>query len=287
MNVLIEELRFAFRSLRKAPVLSIVAVLTLGLGIGMNALMFSLVYGGLYRGLPFPEEERIVRVNWFDPSSPNDWLNLALRDYVDINEQQSTIRDLAGLNTGTINLSGVDHPVRYEGVFMTPNGFESLQVQPILGRSFREEEGLPGAPLSIILGHHVWENTFASDPSVLGQIVRVNGEEATVVGVMPEGFRFPDVQDVWVPLRVDPYEFAPGEGENVMVYGRLAAGVSVEQAATEFTGLAERFAPIRPETDQKLTARVRKYSEVTGDMKMVFLTLLVSFVPTTTFHAFG
>ena len=135
MAVIIEELRFAFRSLRKAPVLSIVAVLTLGLGIGMNALMFSLVYGGLYRGLPFPEEERIVRVNWLDPSSPNDWLNLALRDYVDINEQQSTIQDLAGLYTGTINLSGVDHPVRYEGVFMTPNGPDGDQTAGTVGGS--------------------------------------------------------------------------------------------------------------------------------------------------------
>jgi putative ABC transport system permease protein len=276
MSAFLQELRIAFRSLKRAPVLSIVVVLTLGLGIGMNALMFSLVYGGLYRGLPFPEEERIVRVNWLDASAPSDWLSLALRDYVDIDEQQTTIHDLAGMYTGTVNLSGVNRPVRYEGVFMTPNGFESLQVQPILGRTFTDEEGLPGAPLSIILGHHVWESTFASDPGVLGQSVRVNGEEATVVGVMPDGFRFPDVQDVWVPYRVDPYEFSPGEGPALMVYGRLAPGVSVEQAATEFTGLAERFAPVRAETDQKLTARIRKYSETPTDMKLVFLTLLAT-----------
>ena len=144
MATVFEELRFAFRSLRKSPVLSVVAVLTLGLGIGMNALMFSLVYGALFRGLPFPDEDRIVRVTWIEPSSPNAWINLAIRDYADIKAQQSTVEDLAGIYTGTINLAGLDRAVRFEGGFVTANGFESLQVQPVLGRAFREEEGQPG-----------------------------------------------------------------------------------------------------------------------------------------------
>ena len=278
MFVLFQEFRFALRSLKKAPVLSIVAVLTLGLGIGMNALMFSLVYGALFRGLPFPEEENIVRVVWSDPSSPNDWLNLTVRDFADMDAQQNSIGDLAGIYTGTINVSGIDRPVRFEGGFITANGFDALQVQPVLGRTFFAEEGLPGAPLSIILGHHVWENAFGMDPGVLGRALRVNGEEATVVGVMPEGFKFPDVQDVWVPFRVNPLEFEPGEGQNLQVYGRLNAGVGMELAATEFTGIAQRYARIRPETDQQLTIQVRKFSEPPTDMKLVFLTLLATVI---------
>lgn len=164
MTAVLEELRFALRSLRKAPVLSVVAVITLGLGIGMNALMFSLVYGALYRGLPFPEEEKIVRVIWSDPSAPNDWLNLSVRDYADIDAQQNSIADLAGIYTGTVNLSGMDRPVRYNGGFITANGFDALRVQPVLGRTFLPEEGLPGAPLSIILGQSVWESRFNRDP---------------------------------------------------------------------------------------------------------------------------
>ena len=128
MSTILEELRFAVRSLKKSPILSAVAVLTLGLGIGMNALMFSLVYGALYRGLPFPEEDRIVRVSWIDPSAPNAWMNISVRDYADLNAQQTTIKDMAGLYNGTVNLSGIDRPIRYDGVFMTPNGFESLGV---------------------------------------------------------------------------------------------------------------------------------------------------------------
>jgi len=278
MSAVLEELRFAFRSLRKSPILSVVAVLTLGLGIGMNALMFSLVYGAIFRGLPFPDEERIVRVAWIEPTSPNAWMGLAVRDYTDIMAQQSTVQNLAGIYTGTINLAGMDRPVRFEGGFVTTNGFESLQVQPVLGRSFREEEGQPGAPLSIILGHHVWENNFGMDPGVLGRVLRVNGEQATVVGVMPEGFKFPDVQDVWVPIRVNPLELERGEGHSLQVYGRLAPGVTLDQAATEFAGLAERFAKVHPESNQELTIRMEKFSEPPTDMKLVFLTLLATVI---------
>jgi putative ABC transport system permease protein len=278
MSAVVEELRFALRSLRKAPVLSIVAILTLGLGIGMNALMFSLVYGVLFRGLPFPEEEKIVRVIWSDPSAPNDWLNLTIRDYADIDAQQSSVGDLAGIYTGTVNLSGIDRPVRFNGGFITANGFDALQVQPVLGRTFLAEEGLPGAPLSVIIGNNVWEGTFNSDPGVLGRTLRVNGEEATVVGVLPEGFGFPDTQDIWVPIRENPLEFEPGGGQSLQVYGRLNAGVTLEMAATEFSGIAQRYARVRAETDQELSIQVRKFSETPTDMKMVFLTLLATVI---------
>lgn len=278
MPGILEELRFALRSLRKSPVLCLVAVLTLGLGIGMNALMFSLVYGALFRGLPFPEEDRIVRVSWVDPSAPNSWMSPWVRDFADVSAEQKTIQDLAGLYTGTINVSGIDRPVRYEGVFMTPNGFDALGVQPILGRSFTEAEGMPGAPLAIIVGYHVWESSFRSDPGVLGRTIRVNGEEATVVGVMPEGFRFPDVQDVWVPFRVNPLEFERGEGNTLMTYGRLMPGVTRKEAATEFAGLSERLDLFRGVGDQPLRVRIEKFSEPPTDMKLVFLTLLATVI---------
>ena len=278
MPAMLDEVRFALRSLRKSPVLSLVAVLTLGLGIGMNALMFSLVYGALFRGLPFPEEERIVRVTWVNPSAPNDWMSPSVRDFADIAGEQKSIQALAGLYNGTMNVSGIDRPVRYDGVFMTPNGFDALGVQPILGRSFTEEEGRPGAPLAIVLGYHVWESAFRSDPGVLGRIIRVNGEEATVVGVMPKGFRFPDTQDVWVPFRVNPLEFARGEGHAVMAYGRLKPGVSKAEASAEIAGLSDRLDLFRSVTDEELSVRVEKFSEPPTDMKLVFLTLLATVI---------
>jgi putative ABC transport system permease protein len=276
MYAFVEETRFALRSLWKSPVLSVVAVLTLGLGIGMNALMFSFVYGALYRGLPFPEEEKILRVAWIQPSDPDAWRSLSLHDLEDLRAQQSSLTDLGGLYNGTVNLSGGERPVRYDGAFMTPNAFDALQVQPVLGRSFRPDEGRPGAPLAIILGYHVWEGDFGKDPDILGSMLRVNGEQATVVGVMPEGFKFPDNQDVWVPYRGSALEIPRGQGSNFQVYGRLAPGVTLEQAVAELNGIARRLHEANPETVTWSAFRVKKFSEPPSDMKLVFQTLLAT-----------
>jgi predicted permease len=278
MSAVIDELRFAFRSLVKVPILSSVAILTLGLGIGMNALMFSLVYGALFRGLPFPEEDRIVRLAWIDPAAPENWRSVSLRDFADLEAQQGTIDDLAGITTGTMNLAGIDRPVRFNGAWVSWNGFQALQAQPVMGRSFTEEEGRPGAPLSVILGHHVWEGTFGGDPDILGRTVRINGEDGTIVGVMPPGFQFPDTEDLWIPLRENPLELARDDGPYVQPYGRLKPGTSMEQAATEFTGLAGRLEPLLTDAGAPMTVTVRKFSDPPRDMKMVFMTLLATVV---------
>ncbi|MCP4902711.1 MAG: FtsX-like permease family protein [bacterium] len=276
MSTIIDELRFAYRGLLKSPVLSGVAVLTLGLGIGMTALMFSLVYGALFRGLPFPDEQNILRIAGIEPSAPDGWMGLSVHDYTDLKEQVKSVEHLAGLYTGTVNVAGLDRPIRYEGAFITANGFESLQALPILGRSFREDEAVPGAPLTIILGYHVWVNDFGRDPAVLGKVLRVNGEQATVVGVMPEGFKFPDVQDVWVPYRVSALELPRGEGLDLMVYGRLAPGVEKEEAAAELAGIAKRIAADHPETNEWSTFHVERFSKPPIAMTLVFMTLLAT-----------
>jgi predicted permease len=240
--------------------------------------MFSLVYGAIFRGLPFHEEERILRISFVQPSAPDAWRGLSIHDYADLKAQQKSLTGLAGIYTGTVNLAGLDRPVRYNGGFMTTNGFEPLQVQPALGRTFREEEGVPGAPLSIILGHHVWEADFNKDPAILGRVLRVNGEQATVVGVMPEGFKFPDTQDIWLPLRINPLELPRGEGTTLEVYGRLAPGIDRDQAAAELAGIAQRLAADYPETNELSSFRVEKFSEPPTSMTLVFLTMLATVI---------
>ena len=276
MSAAFQELRFALRGLIKSPVLSGVAILTLGLGIGMTALMFSLVYGAIFRGLPLPEEARIIRVTWVRPSAPNVWRLLSVHDYAQLKVQQKSLDHLAAVYTGTVNVAGIGRPVRYDGAFMTPNGFTSLHVRPALGRAFHEEEGLPGAPLSIILGHHVWLSDFGGDPHVLGRSLRVNGEPARVVGVMPPAFKFPETQDVWVPYRVNLLELPAGDGPGLDVYGRLAPGVSKEQAAAELAAIAPRLAADHPERKEWSALRVEKFSEPPADMTLVFLVMLAA-----------
>ena len=276
MSASVQELRFALRNLIRFPIISGVAILTLAIGIGMTALMFSLVYGAIFRGLPFPEEKRILRIGWIQPSAPNAWRSLSVYDYAQLKAQQRSLVHLAGLYTGTVNIAGMGRPVRYDGAFITTNGFASLQIQPALGRTFRDEEGVPGAPLSIILGHHVWTNDFGADPGILGRALRVNGEAATVVGVMPPGFKFPDSQDVWVPYRANLMEAPKQGGQGLEVYGRLSRGVSKEQAAAELAAIAPRLVADHPETEGWTAFRVEKFSEPPSDMTLVFLMMLAT-----------
>lgn len=276
MSTAFQELRLAFRGLIRCPLLSGVSILTLGLGIGMTALMFSLVYGAIFRGLPFPEESRILRISWVQPSAPDDWKSLSVYDYAQLKLQQKSLVHLAGLYTGTVNIAGMGRPVRYDGAFITPNGFASLEVHPFLGRAFREEEGIPGAHLSLILGYHVWTNDFGRDPGILNRTLRVNGEQASVIGVMPPGFRFPNHQDVWIPYRVNLLEAPRKGGDSLMVYGRLAPGVSRAQAAAELASIAPRLAAEHPEAENWTAFRVEKFSKPPSDMTLVFLMMLTA-----------
>jgi predicted permease len=144
---------------------------------------------------------------------------------------------------------------------MTANAFGSLGVQPTLGRHFREDEDEPGAPPVIILGYHVWQARFSGDEDVVGRTVVVNGEQATIIGVMPDGFRFPFLQDAWMPLRMDPLELERGTGLTLEVYGRLRDGVSQDQATAELQSIAQRLATAYPETNEGVGVVMKPYAE--------------------------
>ncbi len=139
MAEITNEIRIAFRSLTKQPGLAILSVLALGMGIGFTAIMFSIVHGALYRGLPFPDGDRIHAVLATNPEEGIDQTSISVHDYMDWRDQQSSFEELAAYYTGTINLTATEGPRRYDGAFMTASAFRVLGVQPFLGRSFREK----------------------------------------------------------------------------------------------------------------------------------------------------
>ena len=260
MDELLQTLRFSIRALRRSPGLSAVAILALALGIGLTTTMYSIVHGAL-RDLPFEEADRLLHLERNQPSEGIDSMEVTLHDYVDWREQQSSFEDLAAFYTGTANLAGAEgSPERYDGAFMTANAFGLLRARPALGRTFAPDEVGPEAPATVILGHRVWRDRFRGDPGVLGRSVRINGEPTVVIGVMPEGFRFPVDQDLWLPLRLDPGGVPRGEGTTLEVFGRLAPGVGVEQARTEISAIARRLAEAYPETNEGIGAVVKPYT---------------------------
>jgi predicted permease len=278
MREIVRELRVALRSLAKQPGLAVLAILALGMGIGFTAIMYSIVHGALYRGLPFPDGDRIHTVMGRNPSEGIEQTQISVHDYVDWRDQQTALEELAGVYAGTINVTGTEGPRRYDGAFMTANGFRVVGVQPFLGRAFGEEDDRPGAPLVLLLGYQVWQDDFGSDRGVLGQQVKVNGEMATVIGVMPEGFRFPNSEEAWVPLRPDPLASERGAGHYVTTFGKLRADVTVEQAQTEFSGIAARIAELYPDTNEGLDARVMLYTDMVmdGEGRAIMLSMLAT-----------
>lgn len=286
MTAWLKELRYAARALRNSPGVAGIAVLALALGIGLTATMFSIVEGAILRGLPFEDGDRIMHLERNNLSRDIEGMGVPLHDYLDWREQQRSFESLAAYYEGTVNLSGLERAERYDGAFITADGLELLGVRPALGRLFREDENEPGSAPVILLGHHVWRDRFDADPAVLGRIVRVNGEQATVIGVMPEGFRFPTTQDVWLPLRLDPTRIARGEGTTLEVFGRLREGVSRDGAAAEMQTIARRLAEAHPETNEGVGAVVQPFTEeYIGDeastmlwtmLGAVFLVLLIA-----------
>ena len=261
MTGLARDLRYGIRMLAKNPGLSLAAVLAFALGIGLSTAMFSIVYGVIFRGLPFEEPEQLLHVENNNPSKDQRSLEVFLQDYVEIRQRQKSFEDLGAFYEGTVNLSGDEKPERYEGAFMTANSFGLLRVKPLIGRGIQAGEDSPGAEPVVVLGWGVWQARYNGDPKVVGRKVRVNGQAGTIVGVMPQGFAFPISQEIWVPMRLDPLKTPRGRGQTLEVFGRLRDGVSIEQARAELGGITQVLAKEFPETNEGRGAVVKPYTE--------------------------
>ena len=261
MDSILNDVKYALRGLRNSPTVTVIAVVALSLGIGLTTVMFSIVYGALHRGLPFEGGERIMHLERANLSQDINSMEVTIHDYRHWRERQRSFNHLGAFYSGTVTIRGTERAERYRGAFMTANSFDVLGVQPILGRGFRDEEEQVGAPQVVLLGHQVWQERFGGAPDVLGQVVTINGEAGQVIGVMPEGFEFPLLQEVWVPLRLDHLTLERGTGTTLEVFGDLREGISVDQAMVEFSGITTQIANDFPETNEGITALMKPYTE--------------------------
>ena len=262
MEGLVKDLRLGFRMLLRTRLLSLVAVLTIGLGVGATSFAFNFAYGVLGRDLPVRDADRLMVVQQTEPGQGSQGSPIPIKDYVDFRDQQTSFEMLRGGYSGTVNVGGDEGPPeRFQGGFVTVGFLEMLGVQPVLGRTFRDGDDRPGAPALALLGHDMWRNRFAADPGVVGRTVRVNGEVATVIGVMPEGFGYPVDEDLWVPLRVDAEQLPRRGGQPMAVAGYLRPGVSREAAAAEMAAIAKRIEAAYPDDNRGIGAAVAPYTK--------------------------
>ena len=274
--MILKDVRYALRRLVRDRSLTVMAAAALALGIGANTAVFTVVNAVLIRGLPYDEPRRIVTVVGRDLAS-GEQRGVSLPDFEDYRDAAASFSGLAAFSIyDTANLSDADRlPEQVNGARVTPNTFRLLGQPLLLGRDFLPEEGERGAPRTVILSHRVWQDRYGGDPGVIGRDVRVDDEPAVIVGVMPEGMRFPVDSDLWQPLQPTA---ALNLRDNRLLgtVGRLAPGVRLEAADAEMRAIAARLETAYPDTNEAVGAYVQTFNEwVNGDSgRLLVLTLM-------------
>lgn len=273
---MLSDLRFALRMIAKHRWFSAAVIVTLALGIGVNTTVFTLVNAVLFKPVPVPGGERIVTVSNRTPDAQNRHEGVSLPDFREYRAQNRRFEDLEAAMMGDTILSEQDNPPqRYEMARITSGLFGMLHLPPVLGRGFSPDDEKPGAELVVMISHKVWQNRYAGRRDVIGRRVRVNGAPATIVGVMPPEFQFPNVQDVWLPLVPDE-ELLKRANHALMVFGIMKRGTTVEMADEDLAVIGRRLATAYPDTNKNLMPSVRTFHETfNGDrIRAVFLTML-------------
>jgi len=235
-----QDLRYATRMLKKNPGFTTLAVLSLALGIGGNAAMFSVVNAVLIRPLPYPDSARLVRAANDGYYPPGGLVAL---------QQESRTMDVAGYNPGIdLNLTGQGEALRLEGSSVSANLFKVLGAGVVLGRNFEPGDDQPGRDNLVILSHAVWQDKFRGDPAIVGRVIALGGVDRQVVGVMAPAFAFPDeATEFWIPLHLDPRDPAAFWARGFMpVIARLRAGVALQQAQREIRSLTRHMITLFP-----------------------------------------
>jgi putative ABC transport system permease protein len=273
---LLQDLRFAVRLLVKDRWFTAVAIVALALGIGVNSTVFTFVNAVLIRGLPFDNPDRIMSLGARDARGRNR--GLSYLEFQDWRREIKTFSGIAAFNGSTMNVSDEGRPPeRFQGPYISANAFRLIGERPVVGRDFLPEDDLPGATPVVLLGNGIWKNRYGSDPSVIGRTIKVNEQPVTVIGIMPEGFKFPVTADLWVPLvNLAGVAEQTRETRNLDAFGRLADGVTLAQARAELNGVANRLAHDFPATNKDISPSVMTFNERYngGEIRLVFLSLM-------------
>ena len=273
---LLQDLKFAGRVLAKDRSFTLVVVLALALGIGANTTVFTLVNAVLFRGLPFPDPDRIVVVMCAQPSEGRDRTGVSYPDFRDWLAQAKSFSGLSAYQFSQMNLSDRGGaPERYSAAYMSSNSFALIGATPVVGRDFVAEDEKSGAPLVAIIGYGLWESRYGRDPHIAGRTVRLNERPVTIIGVMPKGFRFPVQQDLWMPLVPTP-ELQKRDARSLNVFARLRPDASLSDARAEMSLIAARLARTYPKEDKGIVTNVKTFNDEFngGQIRTVFLALL-------------
>jgi putative ABC transport system permease protein len=283
MTGVLHDLRYAARQLRKSAGFTAVAVITLALGIGANTAVFSVVDAVMLRPLPYYQPERMIAADSANSRVPVSG-TLSYPDFFDWRSQNHTLEHLVCYHDTSVTLTGLDRPVRVDGQVVSWDFVSALGVSPELGRGFTADEEKAGTRV-VLISHSLWSSQFASDKSILGRQLKLNGELYTVIGVMPQSFRFPVTQpknDIWTTLAVDddpsvarPITAARG-AHFLRAFGRMRPSVTVQQVDEDLKIIADRLSKQYPDSNtDRDSARVETaLAALIGDTRPALLLVL-------------
>jgi putative ABC transport system permease protein len=267
MQTLWQDLRYGARMLAKNPGFTLVAILTLAVGIGANTAMFSYVNAWLIKPLPYPQADRLFIFESHDKK--RGWTSESITStasFLDFQKQNTSFEQTVGWTGWNFNLTGDGNPALIEGGRVSWNYFDVLGAKPLLGRTFTQDEDGPGAPHVAILSEGLWQSRYAGDPKIIGRNIKIEGEAYTVVGVMPATFQLPlmGIANLWTPLALTEKDRADRGGSWFSAFGRLKPGVTEDQAAAECAAIFGRLESQFPQTNTNLTLLVTSMADIIG-----------------------
>jgi putative ABC transport system permease protein len=283
MEKLLQDIRYGFRMMLKSPSFSIIATIALALGIGANTAIFSVVNAVLLRPLPFPESERLMNIWETNSQRGLERGSASYPNAADWREQSKSFEHVSTYRDTDFVLTGRGEPIRLQGAVTNANIFSLLRVTPELGRGFLPHEDNPNeAGRVVLISRAIFENRFNSDPGILNQSITLDGNDYTVIGVMPRAFQFPiqnETTDVWTTIALDSTGSEPATQQRgahfLQVIGRLKSGTTQEQAQSELNAIAGRLEQQYPDTNLRRGIKVEPTLEaLVGDIRPALLVLL-------------
>ena len=271
------DVRFGLRMIRKSPGFAAVAILTLAIGIGANAAIFSFVDAVLLKPLPYPHPEQIVQVWEKPPKSERN--GVSTMNFLDWKNQNTVFQAIAAETGGSVTLSGGQNPVQLRGSRVSAPYFEVFGIKPVLGRAFAPDEDQPGKDQVVILSHRIWESRFATDPALVGRKIILDNRPYTVIGILPANTRFDrGWQDIWTPLAFQPQDMTRNF-HWMRVWARLKPGVNIGAARQQMKGIGGRIARAYPASNKDWSVTVDLFQDrAVGDRLRSSLWILLAAV---------
>jgi putative ABC transport system permease protein len=279
LEMLLQDFKYAVRTLARKPGFAVVTILTLAIGIGANAAIFSAVRAVLLRPLPFPQPEQLVQIYSTTerrPAGPGG--SASAPDFVDWRTQADAFSEMAAISAGAIPWSGDGIAEQVPYAMVTGGFFKVMGTPAQFGRTIAYQDDAPGAPDVVVISHQLWTRRFGRDPGVIGRTMILDGTPRRVVGVMPAGFSYPLSSELWVPLRFTADTLTTQRGAHYLdVVARLKTGVSLQTAQGEMTGIVARLAEAHPRTNANKRVAVYELREaLVGNVKPAMFVLLAA-----------